>query len=221
LCKTDDARAAALATTLERFEVIAPEIQARLRDNFMREASPWLVGGDMSLADVAWYAALHEIATIQAVGAPPAPPAPDDAVLADLDALLPVVRSAPDWRARMEGVPGGRRAFIRAAEPPPPPPPAAEADGPTVVRVAAMASAADVARARLDRASTLAAEGVAPYAALAAALRARRERDASFVAGLLRGRKQLLDLYDRVDALPAVRRVVKTWGEPGAYRTHF
>ncbi|KAH8044985.1 glutathione transferase [Aureococcus anophagefferens] len=87
LCKTDDARAAALATTLERFEVIAPEIQARLRDNFMREASPWLVGGDMSLADVAW--------------------------------------------------------------------------------------------------------------------------------------KQLLDLYDRVDALPAARRVVKTWGEPGAYRTHF
>ena len=78
MCKTDDARAAALATTLERFEVIAPEIQARLRDNFMREASPWLVGGDMSLADVAWYAALHEIATIQALGAPPAAPAPDD-----------------------------------------------------------------------------------------------------------------------------------------------
>ncbi|KAH8056376.1 glutathione transferase [Aureococcus anophagefferens] len=83
-----------------------------------------------------------------------------------------------------------------------------------------MASAADVARARLDRASTLAAEGVAPYAAVAAALRGG-ERDASFVAGLLRGRKQLLDLYDRVDALPAARRVVKTWGEPGAYRTHF
>ncbi|KAH8050687.1 glutathione transferase [Aureococcus anophagefferens] len=207
----DRRRAAALATTLERFEVIAPEIQARLRDNFMREASPWLVGGDMSLADVAWYAALHEIATIQALGAPPAPPAPDDAVLADLDALLPVVRSAPDWRARMARRPPrlhprGRAAAAAAA---------AEADGPTVVRVAAMASAADVARAPRPRVD---ARGRGRRA-----LRGRRGGAARRERRLRRGpapRQEAAPPRPRRRP-PAARRVVKTWGEPGAYRTHF